>query len=663
MTRMNEHFKRQYDSANCALLPADVKDAVRADFEVMSHIGIDNDDDQNKFFLVRNHVPEVIHLIFNSKLNDKTARAVAAEVFRNREKNPIGTLLELIEATDLALKKMVPPELRPKLAYPQPGPRNQLPQYDVGRWVDATRHIYSLMAKGHSQAQAKQSVIGKWEHREQMDYEYWLKFYRERVPEKYPKLAQDNNLGGLGGIPVDILQANIRGSKRFPAPFPGGLDPQAHKVPPGLPQRTDGDSDPVRDTIEGQRRKLISRLNAAEKLLYSSEGQLFAGEDQELMLKLLQDLKRRIQIANKRTVRSSLFEDHIFRAANLLKIQGRDKPAAFFYKIAQLPPPPPPGGGLSGPPGGDLFGDLGGGGAPPDGDSGGGGDSKQETHDLLKEFFDALKRGVSDKDDTPEEREKAEEESAPSAPPPAEPAAPPSEGATATALFEVDEQIKLGMGYWTPELRAFAQVAPVPPGPPAAPAPAVPVEDVVVDPKEDVPEQATDNTDDVIEAALKNVNINDVISRLEMLVSVYNRREISRQLAILDIMMDRLGLASFFPALGEAMSKALEANQYIGNRLQEILGKVKSSVEAPGTDEWVEIAPENQPQETESVRQRLQQNIDKEEARKEMRKEREVARMEGGEPGPAPQVARPVGEEAELQRPSRVEKAPPIRTR
>jgi hypothetical protein len=658
---MNEHFRRQYDSANCALLPADVKDAVRDDFEVMSHLGIDNDEDQNKFFLIRNHVPEVVHLIFNSKLNDKTARAVAAEVFRNREKNPIGTLLELIEATDLALKKMVPPELRPKIAYPQPGPRNQLPQYDVGRWVDATRYIYSLMAKGHSQEQAKQSVIGKWEHREQMDYEHWLKFYKERVPEKYPKLAQDNFAGGLGGIPIDILQANIRGSRRFPAPFPGGLDPQTHKVPPGLPQRTEGDSDPVRDTIEGQRRKLISRLNAAEKLLYSSEGQLFAGEDQELMLKLLQDLKRRIQISNKRTVRSSLFEDHIFRVANLLKLQGRDEPAAFFYKIAQLPPPPP---GLGG---GDFLENLGGGGggAPPDAAAPSGGENKQETHDLLKEFFDALKRGVSDKDDTPEEREEAKKEEnspAPSSPPPPSSEAPPPQ---ATALFEVDEQIKLGMGYWTPELRAFAQAAPVPPRPPAAPAApaAVPVEDVVVDPEEDVPEQNRDNTDDVIEAALKNVNVNDVINRLEMLVSVYNRREISRQLAILDIMMDRLGLASFFPALGEAMSKALEANQYIGNRLQEILGKVKSSVEAPGSDEWVEITPENHPQETEGVRQRLQQNIDKEEARKEMRKEREVARMEGGEPGPAPQAARPVGEEAELQRPSRVEKAPPIRTR
>lgn len=677
---MNKHFQRQFDSANCSLLPADIRDEVRSDFEVMSHLGIDNDEDQNKFFLIRNHVPEIVHLIFNGKLNDKIARAVAAEVFRNREKNPIGTLLELIEATDLALKKMVPSELRPKLAYPQPNPRNQLPQYDIGRWVDATRHIYSLMAKGHSQEQAKQSVIGKWEHREQMDYEQWLRFYKERVPEKYPKLAQDNFTGGLGGIPVDILQANVRGAKRFPAPFPGGLDRQTHKVPPGLPQRTEGDSDPVRDTIESQRKKLISRLNSAEKLLYSSEGQMFAGEDQELMLKLLQDLKRRIQTANKRTVRSSLFEDHIFRTANLLKIQGRDEPAAFFYKIAQLPPPP--GGGLGGgPPGGDLLGGMGdtGGDSPPAPSSGPG--DKKETHDLLKEFFDGLKRGISDKDDTPEEREQAEKEKKKSkpAPAPAPAPAPPApakgtegtegtedtEGAEATAVFEVDDQIKLGIGYWKPELRAYGQAAPVPRAPqaPQAQAPVESESDGAIEPDDEAP--TGDNTDDVIEAALKSVNVNDVITRLEMLVSIYNQREISRQLAILDIMMDRIGLASFFPQLGEAMSKALEANQYIGNRLQEILGKVKGSIDAPGADEWVNVTPENHP-ETEGIRNRLKEKQEKEEARKEMRKEREMARMEGGEATPQAQPAqptRPAGEEAEFQRPSRVEKAPPIRTR
>ena len=63
----NEHFQRQVDSANCEGLPQDIRDGVLSDFDTMSQLGIDNDDDQNRFFLVRNHVPEIAHLIFKVK--------------------------------------------------------------------------------------------------------------------------------------------------------------------------------------------------------------------------------------------------------------------------------------------------------------------------------------------------------------------------------------------------------------------------------------------------------------------------------------------------------------------------------------------------------------------------------------------------------------------
>ena len=52
------------------------------------------------------------------------------------------------------------------------------------------------------------------------------------------------------------------------------------------------------------------------------DGQLFAGDDQEFMLKLLQDLKRKVQTANKIRLRSSLFEDYIYRTANFLLVHG-----------------------------------------------------------------------------------------------------------------------------------------------------------------------------------------------------------------------------------------------------------------------------------------------------------------------------------------------------
>lgn len=633
---MNDHLKKQLDSNNCTFLPKNVKDGVLADFEIMSHLGIDNNEDQNKFFMVRNHVPEILNLIFKTKLNDKVERLLSAEVFRNREKAPIGTLLELIEAIDLALKKMVPQNIKSKLAYPQSKNRQQLPQYDVSRWVEATKKIYGLMSKGQSSTQARESVIGNWERREQMDYEQWLKFYKERVPEKYPKLAFDINEPLLGGLPVNTLKAIM--------PTPNGQG-HATKVSPGLPQHLPNDVNEVRETIESQRKKLIGRLNSAEKLLSTMDGQLFAGDDQELMLKLLQDLKRRIQTANKRTAKSSLFEDHIYRTANLLKIQGKEEAAGFFLKIAQL-------GDLGAPI--SIPGALGPEAGSPAADSGKG--DKQETHDLLKEFFDNIKRGVDDPDDTIEEREEIEREEAASAPTPIAPPIVPPPAPPATASDSRD-RIKIGVGYWLVKDAQVSPVAPIPNrmSPPRSSQVVTPAAGPDDEPISD------DNADDLIEVALKNVNINDVVNRLEMLVSIYNKRELSRQLGILDIMMDRLGIAAYFPSLGEAMSKALEANQYIGNRLGEILSRIKGSVDSPGASEWIEVSEPNNP-ETAGLRARLEQEKQKEEQRKELRKQQDLAKMQGTA---VPQSAGPasIGEAADLQRPSRIEKAPKLEVR
>jgi hypothetical protein len=640
----NEHFQRQVDSANCECLPQDIRDGVLSDFDTMSGLGIDNNDDQNRFFLVRNHVPEIAHLIFKVKLNDPTARAIAAEVFRNREKAPIGTLLQLIEAIDLALKKMVPGHVRPKLAYPQPGSISELPKYDIGRWVAATREIYGLMNKGHEPTQAKKSVIGNWEAKEQMDYEQWLKFYKERTPEKYPKLAQDGLFLANLPIGVDSLRARHRSGK-FPNPI-GGMRDEL----PGLPQ---GDVNSARDKIEGQRRKLISRLNSAEKMLASMDGQLFAGDDQELMLKLLQDLKRRIQTANKLTSSSSLFLDQIYRSANLLKSRGRDGAAGFFYKLAQLDPS-----GMDSAPGIPGVGDP-----PSEGNAEG---NKDDTYQCLKEFFDNLDRGVSDKDDTPEERKaQRSHEVAPlppapagvpaaTAPPPVPPTAP-----QAAAAIEVADIIKIGHGYWHPRSK-FAQEAPLPPPPEAAPP--QPVEVEAPPPEEEV---TADNTEDVIDAALKGVTVNDVVNRLDMLVSIYNKREIARQLSILDIMMDRLGLSSFFPALGEAMSKALESNQYIGSRLEGVLTRLKGSMEVPGASEWIEPKTVEMNPETAGIRNSLQQKKEEEAKHKELRKQQDLAKMQGGAAGPdVGPAAVPPGESADLQKPvSTIERAPRIDVR
>lgn len=654
---INKHLQNQLDSSYCSLLPDDIKKDLESEYLTMSSVGVENNEDQNKFLLILNHIPEIAKSIFDIIINNKMALAVAAEVFKNKEKMPIDTLLGLIEAIDLALNKMLPSEIKPKIAYPQPNSMLELPKYDMTRWVSATHKIYSIVAKGHSEQEAKEIVLGSWDKREKMDYNQWLKFYKEKTPEKYPKLASFDSELTLAGVPANSLKAVL------PAPSGFGYNKSYPGVPQNLPHSTNDVSD-VRDKIETQRRKIISRLNSAEKMLSSIDGQMFAGPDQEFMLKLLQDLKRRIQTANKRTVNSSLFEDHIIRTANQLRFEGKRQAAGFFYKIAQLPPLGAPAGGLGGP-GGLLDGSSGG--VPGEASETLSKGDKKETEEILREFFDNLKRGVNDKDDTPEEREaleKAEESvevPAPEVPAPEAPQA--SEVGEGDVSIEAlpDEPVfedgKEAADVWDMVMK----IAQVPSPPTQAPSPSAPPQ------PQQFQEQSSNvtgnNTEDVIDAALNNITVQDVIKKLETLVTIYNQRDISRQLAVLDIMMDRLGLASFFPALGEAMGKALEANQYIGNRLEEVLGKLKGSLDMPQTTQWIETPRQENPA-TAGIRSKLEHDQNQEDQRKDMRKQKELAKMQGsGGPNVSPAADGKVPE-AEMKEPvSRVEKQPKIETR
>jgi hypothetical protein len=80
---------------------------------------------------------------------------------------------------------------------------------------------------------------------------------------------------------------------------------------------------------------------------------------------------------------------------------------------------------------------------------------------------------------------------------------------------------------------------------------------------------------------ISDVKISDVIDRLDTVSSILKNREIPRQLAIVDLMMDALGIASYFPALAEATRSALESNQYMYTRIEDILSKLRGSLTPP----------------------------------------------------------------------------------
>jgi hypothetical protein len=201
---------------------------------------------------------------------------------------------------------------------------------------------------------------------------------------------------------------------------------------------------------------------------------------------------------------------------------------------------------------------------------------------------------------------------------------------------------------------ALAQLAPPPPGDdvdvpmttrPGRPKPVAPPPDDAPTPEvtDDTPPAneagvegapaAAKDFDRIIDSALSNVTVNDVVAKLEDIAKIFKTREIPRQLSLVDMMLDSLGLASYFPTLSEAINKSLESNNYVSTRLDDIIARLRGAV----TGKDVDLKGTTNPR-AGGVAQSLQEQTDKDEARKKMRKDQETAELEGGAGKPAPQV-------------------------
>jgi len=143
-----------------------------------------------------------------------------------------------------------------------------------------------------------------------------------------------------------------------------------------------------------------------------------------------------------------------------------------------------------------------------------------------------------------------------------------------------------------------------------------------------------------IEEALKNVTIDDLVSKLDGLAQAYRVREKTRQLTIVDLIMQQLGISSYFPNLSEAINKAFDSNQYILSRVEDILARLRG---AATTDEG-------------SLNTKLQQQ----QAREDDKAARRAGPVpEGTPPGAEVAPASPVtGPGAEMGAPAEVEVPP-----
>lgn len=582
----------------------------------------------------------------------------------------IQKLMEFFDLHGIDYKKFKPESrdflgLTKKRAYPNYDQYMYTPgAHDTQKWLMSVKDIYYKQKAGFPYKEAVRSATQGWKKMEILDFLNWMRFYEEGAHMKWHKTAQVWYDNGQPGYFLPLKQQNE------PVKEPEPTEPE---VDMDAVREEAERSAEKRRLIEKQRAKIIGRLDSAEKLLRTDHGQMFADKELEGLMEAIYTLKKKVQLVNKLSVSTRLYEDMIVREANILGRQGFMKASETLYALSQTP----------GAVGQQATGKQSGGKAPPDAQSPG--NPTGAGHPGAPGGLPAQIPGVPDAN-TPVGQEQNDNPSVNSlltAPPPQEgtvavgPALIPQEEPQPKGISEFIENMNSGnqtddlevsdaddtLEVNDQELVVEAQMSPkeiaqqdipittspapaplnpVDPLPPIADKPKPPVEksssDIEVnDPEpplevheDDLPDNGLQDMDSEdknrlsdfdakLKAVYSEATIGDVVAKLEMLSKFYKVRAMPRELSQVDSMLDSLGLASFFPGLAEAQNKSIDAYNYISTRVDDMLAKLRGAM---GSVAEPANAPENP--ETAGLRNKLQEDEDKEKRRKQQRKEKDV---------------------------------------
>jgi hypothetical protein len=569
-------------------------------------------------------------------------------------------------------------------AYPNYDQYAYIPgQHDVRKWLMAVKNMQYMQKSGMPYREAIRESTKGWKKMEIYDFLNWLKYYEEGTHMKY-KFAQSYYVNdSMPGYFVPIRQDVSNADDVAPADFEA--DQQAAQ-----------EKEEKKQIIAQQRKKILSRLDSIRKMLRSEDGRTFAGDELETLLEAIHTLEKKISTLNKLSTSIRLYEDMIVREANVLYSKGFNKAADALYTAAQTPgasgqqlskgpqaeqdaPPPsapPPSAPPAIPSGEGQTGSSGavnetpaGVGAPNPQSPSGGAETTPESKGQeiavedpqpigIKQFIDAMNgqegKTIEEEHATDDDLEVEDADDqllvteAQALPP------RPPEAVMEDLPLTDDPAPARGK---PAQLPRDPFIAKAPATKPAVPftmdeEPLEVTEDDLETPKEKEADNViptTSNFDVKIDKVLASVTLEDIVSELEDLAKVFKVREIPRRLALVDVMLDSKGLASFFPQLSEAQNKSLESNNYISTRIEDILAKLRGALETKDID--LEGKEQEAAVDASGVKAKLQEDAAKEQQRKQQRKEqseaelatpeKETPEIDMGElAGP---VARPIG--------------------
>ena len=73
------------------------------------------------------------------------------------------------------------------------------------------------------------------------------------------------------------------------------------------------------------------------------------------------------------------------------------------------------------------------------------------------------------------------------------------------------------------------------------------------------------------------IQVSTIVDRLEGISKVLKSRDIIRELAAIDILLNELGMASLFPELTDSQSKLIESFGYASNKIESAVAKLRGS--------------------------------------------------------------------------------------
>lgn len=509
------------------------------------------------------------------------------------------------------------------------------PSYDLNKWTKAMRDVYVKTHLGTNRVDAISDITKSWDKVEARHFVDWMKFYESGDHLKYKKAQYKYYVNDDINFFVPNPQSNV------PSPLKA-LNDNPLKVleDANRPVVVPENKEEKREIIEDVRKKILGRLNSAEKILSTQQGHIFAGKDFERLLISIYELKKQIQTMNKISLSAQTCVDLIVRQANILRRSGFADASSFMVKLAQNTP-------------GDFsmqLGEVPAGGSQPDGSGSLGNNNPSNlTQPLpikdapvggdkaISEFMENLegsgftdfdKSDVSDSDDKKENKDEVvidddvflDQDISPN---------DDSLVVEAQALPESDQGISKTevvkptlKSDLKKNIKALDQKDPAIIEPTKS-------KGLSVDslkPTDNKPNDIGDHVDSLIDNAFGDITVPDIIAKLEQVLDIFRNREITKQLVICDLMLNRLNLSSMFPNLGETIHKNYEVTAYSLSRLEDVISKLKGASDIKDAVNLVQPDRQVSP-EAEQVRKNLQQSTDAEKDRKRMRQQMQDQKM------------------------------------